>query len=122
MNTLARASFMAAALLASSLVQAAASNKELEARADAGDQRLGALESRVNQSLLDLQRQIEKSQQELRTLRGQIEEARHQLESMQQPQRYLHGDLDRPQPVRENGAGRTTSRHEPRHLNRVHSG
>ncbi len=105
MNTLVRASFMAAALLASSLVQATASNKELEARADAGDQRLGALESRVNQSLLDLQRQIEKSQQELRTLRGQIEEARHQLESLQQQQRDLYGDLDRRLLVMENGAG-----------------
>lgn len=105
MNTFVRAGFMASALLASSLVQAAASNKELESRADASDQRLGAFESRVNQSLLDLQQQIEKSQQELRTLRGQIEEARHELESLQQQQRDLYGDLDRRLLVMENGAG-----------------
>ncbi|MDH5228195.1 MAG: tol-pal system protein YbgF, partial [Gammaproteobacteria bacterium] len=80
-------------------------NKELESRADATDQRLGTLESRVNQSLLDLQQQIEKSQQELRTLRGQIEEARHQLESVQQQQRDLYGDIDRRLLVIENGAG-----------------
>ena len=92
-------------LLASALAHAAASNKELESRADATDQRLGTLESRVNQSLLDLQQQIEKSQQELRNLRGQIEEARHQLESVQQQQRDLYGDIDRRLLVIENGAG-----------------
>ena len=105
MNTVLRAAFVASALLAGSLVHATASNKELESRADATDQRLGTLESRVNQSLLGLQQQIEKSQQELRTLRGQIEEARHELESMQQQQRDLYGDLDRRLLVMENGAG-----------------
>jgi tol-pal system protein YbgF len=59
----------------------------------------------VNQSLLDLQQQIEKSQQELRTLRGQIDEAKHQVESLQQQQRDLYGDLDRRLLVMENGAG-----------------
>ncbi len=105
MNTVLRGAFVASALLVSSLVHAAASNKELEARADASDQRLGTLESRVNQSLLDLQQQIEKSQLQLRTLRGQIEEARHELESLQQQQRDLYGDLDRRLLVMENGAG-----------------
>ncbi len=105
MNTVLRGAVVASALLASSLVHAAASNKELEARADASDQRLGTLESRVNQSLLELQQQIEKSQLQLRTLRGQIEEARHELESLQQQQRDLYGDLDRRLLVMENGAG-----------------
>src|SRR6187397_3088756 len=105
MNTLLRAGIVASALLANSLVYATASNKELEARADASDQRLGTLETRVNQSLLDLQQQIEKSQQELRTLRGQIDEARHALESLQQQQRDLFGDLDRRLQVMENSAG-----------------
>jgi tol-pal system protein YbgF len=105
MKTFLRVICVLPALLAGTVVHATASNKELEARADASDQRLGALEGRVNQSLLDLQRQIEKSQQELRNLRGQIEEARHQLESLQQQQRDLYGDVDRRLLVIENGAG-----------------
>jgi tol-pal system protein YbgF len=105
MNSVLRAALVAAALLAGPAAHATASNKELESRADASDQRLGALEGRVNQSLLELQRQIEKSQQELRTLRGQIEEARHEIESLQQQQRDLYGDLDRRLLVMENGAG-----------------
>jgi tol-pal system protein YbgF len=90
-------------LLIGALAQATASNKELEARAIATDQRAAALEARLNQSLLELQQRIERSQQELRTLRGQIEEARHQLESVQQQQRDLYGDLDRRLLVMENG-------------------
>ena len=92
------------ALLIGSLAQAAASNKELEARAIAADERTTALEARVNQSLLELQQRIERSQQELRTLRGQIDEARNSLESLQQQQRDLYGDLDRRLLVMENGA------------------
>jgi tol-pal system protein YbgF len=90
-------------LLIGSLAQATASNKELEARAIAADERAAALESRLNQSLLELQQRIERSQQELRTLRGQIDEARHQLESVQQQQRDLYSDLDRRLLVMENG-------------------
>jgi tol-pal system protein YbgF len=105
MKNLLRATLVPVLLLGSAAVHATASNKELEARADATQQRLGTLETRVNQSLLDLQQQIERSQQELRNLRGQIEEARHQLESLQQQQRDLYGDLDRRLLVIENGAG-----------------
>ena len=105
MKNFLRAICVLPALLAGTVAYATASNKELEARANAADQRLGTLEGRVNQSLLDLQRQIEKSQQELRNLRGQIEEARHQLESLQQQQRDLYGDVDRRLLVIENGAG-----------------
>jgi tol-pal system protein YbgF len=90
-------------LLIGALAQATASNKELEARAIATDERAAALEARLNQSLLELQQRIERSQQELRTLRGQIDEARHQLESVQQQQRDLYGDLDRRLLVMENG-------------------
>jgi tol-pal system protein YbgF len=90
-------------LLIGALAQATASNKELEARAIAADERAAALESRLNQSLLELQQRIERSQQELRTLRGQIDEARHQLETVQQQQRDLYGDLDRRLLVMENG-------------------
>jgi tol-pal system protein YbgF len=92
------------ALLIGSLAHATASNKELEARAIAADERATALEARLNQSLLELQQRIERSQQELRTLRGQIDEARHSLESLQQQQRDLYADLDRRLLVMENGA------------------
>ncbi len=81
-----------------------ASNKELETRANRTDARIGALEERLNQALLDLQRQIESSQQELRTLRGQIEEARHDVEMLQQQQRDLYADHDRRLLAIENGA------------------
>jgi len=105
MKSFTRAAVVLPALLAGALAHATASNKELESRADAADQRLGTLEGRVNQSLLDLQQQIEKSQQELRTLRGQIDEARNELGTLQQQQRDLYGDLDRRLLVMENGAG-----------------
>ncbi len=82
---------------------AALSNKELEAQASALDGRIGALEKRMNQSLVELQQQIDTSRQELRSLRGQIEEARHQLETLQQQQRDLYGDLDRRLLLLENG-------------------
>ena len=81
-----------------------ASNKELEQRANQTDSRIGALEARLNQSLLELQRQIEGSQQELRTLRGQIEEARNELETLRQQQRDLYADHDRRLLAIENGA------------------
>jgi tol-pal system protein YbgF len=100
---------VAAALLAFSTAAQAqfgntASNKELEQRANRTDSRIDALEGRLNQSLLDLQRQIEASQQDLRTLRGQIEEARHELETLQQQQRDLYSDHDRRLLAIENGA------------------
>jgi tol-pal system protein YbgF len=104
MKSLLLLAVLAPALLIGSLAQAAASNKELEARAIAADERTTALEARVNQSLLELQQRIERSQQELRTLRGQIDEARNSLESLQQQQRDLYGDLDRRLLVMENGA------------------
>jgi len=81
-----------------------ASNKELEQRANQTDSRIGALETRLNQALLDLQRQVEGSQQELRTLRGQIEEARNELETLRQQQRDLYADHDRRLLAIESGA------------------
>ncbi|HET7204481.1 MAG TPA: tol-pal system protein YbgF [Steroidobacteraceae bacterium] len=81
-----------------------ASNKELEQRANQTDSRINTLEGRLNQSLLELQRQIEASQQELRTLRGQIEEARHDIEMLRQQQRDLYADHDRRLLAIENGA------------------
>jgi tol-pal system protein YbgF len=90
-----------AAILAASVVavsstgaHAAASNKELEARADEMDARLLAVE-RANERLVELQQQIETARQDMRALRGQIEEARHELDSLRKQQRDLYADLDR---------------------------
>jgi tol-pal system protein YbgF len=99
---------LVAALAFSAAAQAqfggTASNKELEQRANQTDSRIATLEGRVNQSLLELQRQIDASQQELRSLRGQIEEARHELETLRQQQRDLYADHDRRLLAIENGA------------------
>jgi tol-pal system protein YbgF len=81
-------------LLPGALAHATASNKELEARADAMDSRLATVE-RANQSLVPMQQQIEAARAELRSLRGQIEEANHAIELLRQQQRDLYGDLDR---------------------------
>jgi tol-pal system protein YbgF len=96
---------LVAALAFSTAAHGTASNKELEQRANKTDARIDALEGRLNQALLDLQRQVEGSQQELRSLRGQIEEARHELEMLRQQQRDLYADHDRRLLAIENGAG-----------------
>ncbi len=60
-----------------------------------------AVESRVdrieqqNVALLDLQRQVESLQAEVRRLRGGIEEAQHEAKTAKDQQRDLYADLDR---------------------------
>jgi tol-pal system protein YbgF len=60
-----------------------------------------AVESRVerieqqNQALLELQRQIEALQAEVRGLRGELDEAQHEAKSGKDQQRDLYADLDR---------------------------
>jgi tol-pal system protein YbgF len=81
---------------------ATASNKELEARANETDARLAAVE-RANQTLVQLQQQAEAMRQELRTLRGQLDEVRHEIEGLQKQQRDLYSDLDRRLLLIENG-------------------
>jgi len=81
----------------------AASNKELEARADELEARLATVE-RANQGLVPMQQQIESARADLRALRGQIEEARHELEMLRQQQRDLYADLDRRVLLLEHGA------------------
>jgi tol-pal system protein YbgF len=89
------AALAAAVLLAWSVgAHAAASNKELEARANEMDARLMAVE-RANETLVELQQQIETARQDIRALRGQIEEARHELDGVRKQQRDLYSDLDR---------------------------
>ncbi len=81
---------------------ATANNKELEARANETDARLAAVE-RANQTLVQLQQQAEAMRQELRTLRGQLDEVRHEIEGLQKQQRDLYSDLDRRLLLIENG-------------------
>ena len=50
---------------------------------------------RQNEALLDMQRQIEALQAELRRLRGEVEQAAHEAESSKAQQRDLYADLDR---------------------------
>jgi len=96
-------------LAAPGFAHGAPSNKDLEAQAATLDSRLSALESRTNQSLVEMQQQIEAARQELRTLRGQIEEAKHDLDATRQQQRDLYADLERRLLLVEHGAGSQTS-------------
>ncbi|HUO79589.1 MAG TPA: tol-pal system protein YbgF [Steroidobacteraceae bacterium] len=60
-----------------------------------------AVESRVdriehqNEALLDLQRQVEALQAEVRRLRGELEETAHEAKSARDQQRDLYADADR---------------------------
>lgn len=93
-------------LLSSGVALGAASNKELEERANAMEARLQAVE-RANRALVELQQQIEVGREELRRLQGQIDEAKHALEGLRQQQRDLYSDLDRRLLLQENQAGTT---------------
>jgi len=60
-----------------------------------------AVENRVdriehqNEALLDLQRQVESLQAEVRRLRGDLEEAQHEARTAKEQQRDLYADVDR---------------------------
>ena len=84
----------------------AASNRELEDRANAMEARLQAVE-RSSKALVELQQQIEAGREDLRRLRGQIEEAKHELEGLRQQQRDLYSDVDRRLLLIENHGGTT---------------
>src|SRR5262245_57211334 len=58
----------------------------------------------ANQSLLDLSQRIEASQNEVRTLRGQLEELQHNVTKSQEQQHEMYGDLDRRLTAMEGGA------------------
>jgi tol-pal system protein YbgF len=79
----------ALAILAPATAGAAASRAELE-------ERVVALERKVdNQGLLEIARQIEALQAELRSLRGGLEELQFGLEGARKQQRDQYVDLDR---------------------------
>jgi len=93
-------------LLSSSLALGAASNRELEDRANAMEARLQAVE-RSSKALVELQQQIEAGREELRRVRGQIDEAKHELDGLRQQQRDLYSDVDRRLLLIENDGGTT---------------
>jgi tol-pal system protein YbgF len=80
--------------------------------ADPVVQKLSELDGRLlriervlaNQSLLDLSQRIEASQNDVRVLRGQLEELQHAATKSQDQQRELYGDLDRRMAAMEGGA------------------
>jgi tol-pal system protein YbgF len=68
----------------------------VQLRLDDLDSRVGRIDRIVNNnSLVQLSQQIEAQQQELRQLRGRIEELQNENAKMRQEQRDLYGDLDR---------------------------
>src|SRR5688500_18827454 len=93
-------------LLSSSLALGAASNRELEDRANAMEARLQAVE-RSSKALVELQQQIEAGREELRRLRGQLDEAKHALDGPREQQRDQYTDLDLRRLRIENGVGTT---------------
>jgi tol-pal system protein YbgF len=76
-------------------------------------QRMTELDSRLlriervlaNQSLLDLSQRIEASQNEVRVLRGQLEELQHSLNRTQDQVREQYADVDRRVSALETGGG-----------------
>ena len=85
--------------------------------ADPTVQKLSELDGRLlriervlaNQSLLDLSQRIEASQNEVRMLRGQLEELQHAAAKNQDQQRDMYGDLDRRLASLEGGGGGASS-------------
>jgi tol-pal system protein YbgF len=80
-------------------------------------QRLTELDSRLlriervlaNQSLLDLSQRIEATQNEVRTLRGRLDELQHTVQKTQDQQRDMYGDVDRRLAALEGGGPRAAA-------------
>src|SRR4051794_37397985 len=85
--------------------------------ADPVVQKLSELDGRLlriervlaNQSLLDLSQRIEASQNEVRLLRGQLEELQHTAAKNQDQQRDMYGDIDRRVAALEGGGASAAS-------------
>src|SRR5689334_9355376 len=79
-------------------------------------QKLTELDSRLlriervlaNNSLLDLSQRLEASQNEVRTLRGQLDELQHQVQQTQTQQRDMYSDADRRLTALEGGGPRAS--------------
>ncbi len=83
-----------AAMLAATLAFPAAAQSRGE-RLDTLEQRMGVVERQLeNQGLLEMQRQVAALDQELRRLRGELEQLQHDLERTRSQQRDQYVDLD----------------------------
>jgi tol-pal system protein YbgF len=72
-----------------------ASLAELKKNQQALEQRLSAIEAVIKgQGLMDLLSQIERLNQDLNQVKGQLEVATHNIDTAQQRQRDLYGDVD----------------------------
>lgn len=67
---------------------------QVEANQKAAEERLGKIESQVQDRSIDAARQFDELRQELARLRGQLEVQAHQLETLDRRQKDLYVDLD----------------------------
>lgn len=89
-----RSAGFAAAVLAAAISFPAAAQSRGE-RLDTLEQRMGVVERQLeNQGLLEMQRQVAALDQELRRLRGELEQLQHDLERTRSQQRDQYVDLD----------------------------
>jgi tol-pal system protein YbgF len=63
----------------------------------------------ANNSLLDLSQRLEAAQNEVRMLRGQLDELQHQVQKTQDQQRDMYGDVDRRLAALEGGSARVSA-------------
>ncbi len=90
------ATALAAAIAATGCAALPTDEDPLQIRLNDLDTRLGRLERVVdNQSLIELSERIDALQAELRSLRGQTEEADNAVQATRRQQRDLYADLDR---------------------------
>ena len=81
--------------MSATLIAAEKSAPVSEPALDRIEQRLTAIERLIqNQGLLDMLQQIQRLQQEVTELRGQIEVNQHEMEKLSERQRKLYNDLD----------------------------
>lgn len=89
-----RLASVAAAVLAAATALPVAAQSRGE-RLDTLEQRVGVVERQLeNQGLLEMQRQVAALDQELRRLRGELEQLQHDLERTRSQQRDQYVDLD----------------------------
>ena len=94
MRALPLAPLLALALLAAGCSLTKPEEEPAYVKATAVEGRVDRIE-RQNAALLDLQRQVESLQAEMRRLRGDLEEAQHEAKAAKDQQRDLYADLDR---------------------------
>jgi len=84
-----------AAVMMAALAATAADAQSQGERIGALEQRMGAVEQKLdNQGLLEMSRQLDALEAELRRLRGEIESLQHDLDTSRRQQRDQYVDLD----------------------------